>query len=141
MTKRKLSFLRIFLALLLMPLSASMAAPIPSDTNVDFKIDINEATFYGFCWKSAPTVPTGCPANASLDYAVRGGTLYNASADGSYHYDSTQTCPLCWQPGPNQAAAQCMWSNKFGGTTSQDSAVPLAIKEDRNGNVFIAGYF
>jgi hypothetical protein len=70
----------------------------PADVNADSKMELNEATSYGFCWKSAPAVPAGCPANATLDYAVRAGTLWSSSADGTYQFDSTKNPPLCWLP-------------------------------------------
>jgi hypothetical protein len=70
----------------------------PADIDKNSKMTLDEATKYGFCWKSAPVMSAGCPANASLDYAVRAGTLWSSSADGSYNFDSTKNPPLCWVP-------------------------------------------
>jgi cysteine-rich repeat protein len=72
----------------------------PADKNTDSKLTLDEATSYGYCWKSAPAVPVGCPAGAGLDYAVRAGTLWSSSADGSYNFDPAKTCPLCWVTAP-----------------------------------------
>jgi hypothetical protein len=81
------------------PTPTPVSTPHPADTNADYKITVNEATTYGACWRSAPAIPTGCPATgATLDNSVRAGTIWNSSSDGSYHYDSTKTCPLCWVP-------------------------------------------
>jgi hypothetical protein len=83
------------------PSPTPTATPHPADTNSDYKITVNEATAYGACWRSAPSVPAGCPSGvdlATLDNAVRAGTIWNSSVDGSYHYDSTEGCPLCWVP-------------------------------------------
>jgi hypothetical protein len=67
----------------------------------DYKMSINEATGYSACWRALPTPPSSCPANSSLDYAVRAGTLYLGDRNGAYHFDSNQTsCPSCWQTGP-----------------------------------------
>src|SRR5213078_1263628 len=36
--------------------------PHPADSNpADYQMALDEATLYGFCWKSAPTIPSGCP--------------------------------------------------------------------------------
>jgi len=75
----------------------TIPTPHPADTNSDFLMGLNEATFYGACWKKAPDTSGGCPANATLDYAVRAGTLWNATVNGQYQYNSLATCPLCWE--------------------------------------------
>ena len=81
------------------PTPTPVATPHPADTSGDFKITANEATTYGACWRSAPTILAGClTTGATMDYAVRAGTIWNSSSDGSYHFDSTKTCPLCWVP-------------------------------------------
>src|SRR5205814_1028965 len=67
-------------------------SPHPGDSNGDFHLTLNEATTYAFCWKSEPDIPAGCPSGASLEFAVRAGTIWNGSQDGSYHFDTTKTC-------------------------------------------------
>lgn len=67
----------------------------PADTGPggtpDNKIDPDEATIFGACWKS------NCDSDATMNNAVRAGTLWNASADGEYEYNlSAGACPLCW---------------------------------------------
>src|SRR5439155_26049402 len=79
----------------------STGTPHPGDADGNMHMTLNEATNYGFCWKSAPTIPTGCPTPAAtLDNSVRAGTLWNTTSSGLYHYDSSKPCPLCWVAGP-----------------------------------------
>jgi hypothetical protein len=82
--------------------SGSVAQPHPADINTqDWKMSLNEATQYGFCWKSAPAIPTGCPNPAAdINNAARAGTLWSSTSDGRYTYDSRYQCPLCWVPAP-----------------------------------------
>src|SRR5437764_13421041 len=100
-----MKILRITLALFIMLQTigqTAWAGPHPADADGNFLMTLNESTAYGFCWRSAPATPAGCPTGsliATLDNAVRAGTLWNSTGDGSYHYDSTKTCPLCWLPG------------------------------------------
>lgn len=83
-------------------LDLASPAPHPADRNPqDWKISLNEATSYGACWRSAPSIPVGCPTpTASLDNAVRAGSLWNASATGDYRFNSGFACPQCWEAGP-----------------------------------------
>jgi hypothetical protein len=67
----------------------------PADTgpggNSNSKIEPDEATSFGLCWK------TNCKPEATMNNAVRAGTLWNASSDGEYRYDlSAGACPACW---------------------------------------------
>jgi hypothetical protein len=73
--------------------------PHPADTGPDGtpnnKIEPDEATTFGACWK------TNCKTEANMNNAVRAGTLWNASADGEYKYElSAGACPLCWVVAP-----------------------------------------
>lgn len=76
----------------------------PADTTPQDKfISLNEATFYGSCWRSAPAVPVGCPSGinmATVETAVRGATLWNGSNDGEYSYQAGVACPACWDVVP-----------------------------------------
>lgn len=65
----------------------------PADIDQDWAINLNEVTSLGACWKS------NCKPEATMENAVRAGYLWNATANGAYHYTSGQNCPECWEPG------------------------------------------
>jgi hypothetical protein len=79
--------------------NTTTSLPHPADANSDYLMSVDEATHFSFCWKSGSPIPSGCPNPAPSDYqndASRAATLWLSSSQGTYRYDSTQTCPLCW---------------------------------------------
>lgn len=72
----------------------------PADTDKNLTMSLNEVTQYGYCWRSAPAIPAGCPTGsnmATMESAVRAGSLWNESVTGSYRYNSGLSCPSCWE--------------------------------------------
>src|SRR5689334_231388 len=117
----------------------------PADTDGNSKITLNESTAYGACWKIAPLIPTGsnCPSGANLNDAVRAGTLWNATSDGSYHFDSSLTCPLCYVPGTAQISSTgtLNWAESATVTPSYGQTMVYGVAADTYGAVIAVGGF
>jgi hypothetical protein len=62
----------------------------PADLDQNRKLTLDEVTAFAASWKA------GTRAEATMDNAVRGGFLSRSSADGTYTFDASQVCPLCW---------------------------------------------
>lgn len=78
-----------------------VAPPHPADVNADNQLILDEATQHGYCWRSAPNIPAGCPTPAAtMENAVRAGSLWSATVSGNYRYNPGNTCPACWEPAP-----------------------------------------
>ena len=68
----------------------------PADTNYDWRIDINQMTAYAAAWKRGDTWPTP-PNPIPVDYVTNAALLWKTGE--VYHYDSSNTPPLCWISG------------------------------------------
>jgi hypothetical protein len=74
----------------------------PADTSPDWIMLINEVTAYAACWR------TGCtwshePNPVPIEYVTRAGYLWRAGE--VYHYNTSHTCPDCWQTGVSASGA------------------------------------
>jgi len=69
--------------------------PHPGDTNVDWRVVINEVTAYGAAWKCGESWPTP-PNPIPIEYVTNCGYLWRVGE--VYHYIGGG-CPACWVSG------------------------------------------
>ena len=67
----------------------------PADKNKDWRITIDEATWYGSLWKSG-AICENPPNPIPISYVTNTGYIWKSGE--TYVYDSTKSAPNCWVP-------------------------------------------